>query len=117
MADGHRSLLGRNLFPALGLSIQQANNPQTVNQVDQEYCPNEKQIATNFPDLLSRVVKSKVHTVRSKFHRICTPSHQKGCRVPINLLDKVSEKIKKSQNKDTSKNYRNALIRTLFLQL
>ena len=95
MADGHRSLLGRDLFPALGLSIQQANNQQTVNQVDQEYCPIKKQIATDFPDLISRISKSKSHTVRSKFKRNFTPSHQKGRPVPINLLDKVSEELKK----------------------
>ena len=34
VADGHRSLPGRDLFPALGLSIQQSNSPRTVNQVD-----------------------------------------------------------------------------------
>ena len=56
MAEGHRSLLGRDLFPALGLSIQQANNQPTVNQLDQEYCSIKKQIATNFPDLISRTM-------------------------------------------------------------
>ena len=66
VADAHRSLLGRDLFPALELSIQQSNNHITINQVDQEYCPIKKQIATDYPDLISRIVKSKVHTVRSK---------------------------------------------------
>ena len=60
VADGHRSLLGRDLFPALGLSIQQSNNYITINQVDQEYCPIKKQIATDFPDLISRIGKSKI---------------------------------------------------------
>ena len=95
LTDGHRSLLGRDLFPALGLSIQQSNNQKRVNQVDQEYCPIKKQIATDFPDLISRIGKSKVHTVHSKFHRNYTPSHQKGRRVPIDLLDKVSDELKK----------------------
>ena len=54
VADGHRSLLGRDLFPALELSIQQANNQQTVNQLDQEYCSIKKQIATDFPDLITK---------------------------------------------------------------
>ena len=49
VTDGHRSLLGRDFFPALGLSIQQSNNPKTVNQVEQEFCPIKKQIVTNFP--------------------------------------------------------------------
>ena len=77
------------------LSIQQPNNQKTVNQVDQEYCPIKKQIATNFPDLISGIGKSKVLMVRSNLHRNYTPSHQKGRRVPINLLDKVSDELKK----------------------
>ena len=95
VTDGHRSLLGRDLFPALGLSIQQSNSPNTVNQVEREYCPIKKQIATDSPDLISKIGKSKLHTVRSKFHKHYTPSHQKGRRVPINLLQKVSDELKK----------------------
>ena len=93
--DGHRSLLGRDLFPALGLSIQQCNSPKTVNQVEHEQGPIKKQIATDFPDLISRIGKSKLHTFRSKFHKNYTPTHQKGRRVPINLLDTVSDELKK----------------------
>ena len=78
VTDGHRSLLGRDLFPALGLSIQQPNSPKTVNQIEQEHCPIKKQIATNFPSLISRIgQKSKLHTVRSKFLKHYNPSHQK----------------------------------------
>ena len=95
VTDGHRPLLGRDLFPVLGLSIQQSDNQTTINQVEQEYCPIKKQIATDFPDLISRIGKSKVHIVRSKFHKNNTPLHQKGRRVPINLLDKVSDELKK----------------------
>ena len=94
VTDGHRPLLGRDLFPALGLSIQQSNNQTTINQVEQEYCPIKKQIAIDFPDLISRIGRSKVHIARSKFHRNYTPSHQKGSRVPINMLDKVSDELK-----------------------
>ena len=86
VTDGHRSLLGRDFFPARGLSIQQSNSPRTVNPVEQEHCPVKKQIATDFPDLISRIGKSKLHTVRSKFHKYYTSSHQKGRRVPIYLL-------------------------------
>ena len=67
--DGHRLLLGRDLFHALGLSIQQSNSPNTANQVEQENCPIEKHIATGFHDLTSRTGRSKLHTVRSKFHK------------------------------------------------
>ena len=82
-------------FPALGLSIQQSNSLKTVNQVEHEYGPIKKQIATEFPDLTSRIGKSKLHTVRPKVHKHYTPSHQKGRCVPINLLHKVSDELKK----------------------
>ena len=95
VTDGHRSVLGRDLFSALGLKIQQSNSPSTVNQVEQEYCPIKKQIATNFLDLTSRIGKSTLHTVRSKFLKPYTPTHQKGRRVPIILLHKVSDELKK----------------------
>ena len=77
VTDGHRSLLDRGLFPALGLSIQQSINQKTINQLEQEYCSIKKQIATDFPDFIFRNVKSKVHMVRSKFHKKYTPSHKK----------------------------------------
>ena len=66
-----------------------------INQVEQEYYSIKKQIAIDFPDLISRIGKSKVHTIRSKFPKNYTPSHQKGRRVSINLLDKVSDELKK----------------------
>ena len=58
VTDGHRPLLGRELFPALGLSIQQSNNQTTINQVEQEYCPIKKQIAIDFPDLIQSTYSS-----------------------------------------------------------
>ena len=94
VTDGHRPLLGRDLFSAPGLSIQQSNNQTTINQVEKEYCPIKKQIVTDFPDLISRIGKSKVHIVRSKIHKNYTPLHQKGRRVPINLLEKESDELK-----------------------
>ena len=100
VTDGHCSLLGKDLFPALGLSIQQSNSPNTINQVEQEYCPINNQIATDFPDLTSRIDKSKLHTVRSKFRKHYTPSHQKGRRVPMNRLHKVSDELKKLSDQE-----------------
>ena len=95
VTDGHRSLLGRDLFPAFRFSIQQFNSPNTVSQVEPEYCPIKKQIATDFPDLTSRIGRSKLHTVCSKIHKHYTPSHKKSRRVPKNLLHKISDELKK----------------------
>ena len=92
VTDGNRSLLGRDLFPALGLLIQQSNIPKTVNQVEQEHCPIKKN-ATDFPDLISRIGKSKLHTVRSKIYPN-TPKKSPPCSCKI-LLNKVSDELKK----------------------
>ena len=84
VTDGHRSLRGRDLFPALGLSIQQSSNQKTVNQVDQEYCPVKKQIATNFPDLISRVVNPKYIQFIQNFIEII-PHHTKKVVVSLSI--------------------------------
>ena len=65
VGDGHRSLLGGDWVPALGLSIQQSINPRTVNQVEHKNCRIKIQIATDFPDLISRINKSKLHLQNS----------------------------------------------------
>ena len=95
VTDDNRLLLGRDLFPAFGLSIQQFNSPQTVIQVEHEHCPIKKQIATDFPDLISRIGKTNLNTVRSKFHKNHTATHQKGRRVLVGLLNTVSDELKK----------------------
>ena len=95
VTDGYRSLVGRDLFLALGFSIQQSNSLKTVNQVEHEHCPIKKQIATDFPNLISGIGKSKLHKVCSKFHKKYTPTHQKCRPVPINLLNTVSDELKK----------------------
>ena len=76
VTDGHRSLLGRNLFSALGLSTQQSNSPKTNNQVDYEHCPIKKQIATDFPDFSSELVSPNYKQFAQIFVKII-PQHTK----------------------------------------
>ena len=80
--DGHRPLLGRDLFLALGLSIQQSNNQKTVNQVDQEYCPIKKHIATDFPDQSPELVSPKFIQFVQNFIEII-PHHTKKVVVSL----------------------------------
>ena len=102
VTDGHPSFLGRDLFPALGLSIQQSKSSKTVNQVEHVHCPIKKQIATDFLDLISTICKSKLPTIRSNSMNI-TPTHQKGRRILINLLDKVPDELKKLSDQEQMK--------------
>ena len=89
---GHRPIIGRYLFPQLGLSLTQTKQ---VSNVDQNQCFIKKQIAFDFPGLISRINKSLKYSVKSMFHKEFTPTHQKGGRVPIYLQPLVNEELKK----------------------
>ena len=90
--DGHRPIIGRDLFPKLGFSVIQSK--QLAN-IDQNQCPIKRQISFDFPELITRVGKSLKHSVKSTFHSEFTPTHQKGRRVPINLQPLVNIELKK----------------------
>ena len=80
--DGHRSIIGRDLFLYLCFSVTQSR--QVLN-IDQNRCPIKQRIALDFRGLISRISKSHKHTVKSTGHKSLTPTHQKGRRIPINL--------------------------------
>ena len=85
VADGFRPILGRNLFDQIGKIISQKPCPNVeVNNIDQT-CAIKRSLAKEFPDLISRIGKSKHHTVNSKFHKNYRVTHQKGRKVPIHL--------------------------------
>ena len=50
--DGHRPIIGRDLFPKLGFSVIQMKQ---VANIDQNQCPIKRQISFDFPDLITRV--------------------------------------------------------------
>ena len=58
-------------------------------------CPFKTRIAKQFPQLISRIGRSKIHIVKSKFHKNFQPRHQKGRRVPLNLQERVNSEITK----------------------
>ena len=90
--DGHRPIIGRDLFSQLGLSLTQTKQ---VSNVDQNQCFIKKQIAFDFPGLISRIGRLLKHTVKSTFHKHFTPTHQTGRRDPINLHSLVSIELTK----------------------
>ena len=98
VADGVRPILGRYLFDQLGIIISQKPCPNVeVNNIDQT-CAIKRSLAKEFPDLISRIGKSKHHTVNSKFHKNYRVTHQKGRKVPINLQPKVKIEHEKLLN-------------------
>ena len=95
VADGFRPILRRDLFDQLGITISEKPCPQLeVNNIDPP-CAIKKSLAKEFPDLISRIGKSKNHTVNSKFHTNYRVIHQKGRKVPIHLQPKVKIELEK----------------------
>ena len=94
--DGLKPLVGRDLFDALETSVTQTPKYEgsMVNTITSQ-CPFKTRIAKQFPQLITRIGCSKIHIVKSKFHRNFLQKHQKGRRVPINLQERVNNKIKK----------------------
>ena len=95
VADGLKSLIGRDLFDQLGLAVTQSTflkGNSIKNIASPEF---KEQIAKTFPGLVSRLGMSKSHVAKSKFHKDFQPRHQKGRRIPINLQDTVNAELRK----------------------
>ena len=59
VADGFRPILGRELFDQLGITLSQKPCPHTeVNNIEKP-CAIKKSRANEFPELISRIGKSK----------------------------------------------------------
>ena len=98
VADVFPPILGRDLFDHLGITISQNPCPNTeVNNIEPP-CAIKKSLASEFPELVSRIRKSKHHTVNSKFHKKYRVTHQKGRKVPIHLQPKVNIELEKLLN-------------------
>ena len=95
VADGSKSLIGRDLFDQLGLAVTQSSflKGNSINNIaSPEF---KEQIAKTFPCLVSRIGRSKSHVAKSNFHKDFQPRHKKGRRIPINLQDKVNAELRK----------------------
>ena len=95
VADGLKSLIGRNLFDQLELAVTQSTflKGNSINNIaSPEF---KEQIAKTFLGLVTRIGRSKSHVAKSKFHKDFQPSYQKGRRIPINLQDKINAELRK----------------------
>ena len=78
--DGLKPLIGRDLFEILGISITQmlcSNESVIVNTIT-THCPFKTRLANQFPQLISGIGRSKIHIVKSKFHKNFTTETSKG---------------------------------------
>ena len=79
VADGLKSLIGRDLFDQLGLAVTQSTSLKgnLVNNISSS-SEFREQIAKTFPELISRIGRSKNHVAKFKFHKNFQPRHQKA---------------------------------------
>ena len=97
VADGHKNIIGRDLFTTLRLAVvqKQPENGKRVNNINSS---TSKIKETN--GISSFSIKnwlSKTRVAKSKFHQKFTAKHQKGRRVPINLQLRVSAELERLQ--------------------
>ena len=100
MEDGHKIIIGRELFTRLGLAVvqqQQPDNGKCVNNTNNSTSKIEETIAAHFPHLGSRICLSKTHVAKSKFRQKFTTRPQKSRRVSINLQLRVMAELERLQ--------------------
>ena len=101
--NGHKIIIGRELFPSLGLAVvqqHQSENGKCVNNINNSACKIKETIAAQFSHLVSRIGLSKTYVAKSNFHQKFTAKHQKGRRVPIILQPRVTAELERLQNED-----------------
>ena len=96
VADGLKSLIGRDLFDQLRLAVTQSSlfSGNQVNAISpsSEF---KEHIALTLPNLISCIGRSKNHVVKSKFRKNFQPRNRKSRRISNNLQDKVNNELKK----------------------
>ena len=98
--NSHRAIIGRDLFQALGITLQQQDPKIQESKVIYDIsapstCPPKQEIATKYKNLTNRIGRLVNHKVKSKFQSYYTPIHQKGRRIPLHLEKEVEEELKK----------------------
>ena len=77
--DGHRPIIGRDLFSKLGFSLTQLKQ---VANIDHHQCLIMKQIAFDFTGLITRIGKSLKHSVKFTVYKQFTPTQQNWTTSP-----------------------------------
>ena len=95
-----RNLLGLNLHEKLGIeTVQRRPAEVSYAEEDEELDPTSKfwrnHFVNRYPNVFSRLGRSKNHKVFTNFKDPLVPRQVKGRKVPIHLQDRVTAEIKK----------------------
>ncbi len=115
VVDSGCDIVGIDTFEQFGFELRQRRQPQAPIRHIREITPNPpnsqgnslKSIHTDsdakqyfswrYPELFTRTGRANHHTVRTKFIKGFTPTHQKGRRVPLAIQPQVEAEINRLQ--------------------
>ena len=90
--------MGRDLLLKLGITLTASKNTgKPVNFITDLQTERNiiKWVFQKYPHLCTRLGRSKNHIAKSIFKSEYTPSQHKGRRVPLHLLEKVKNELRK----------------------
>ena len=93
-----KNIMGRDILTKLGITLSAHKKPgKTINLISKIKTEKNiiKWIFNKYPDLCTRLGRSKNHIAKSIFKTQYTPSQHKRRRVPLHLLDKVEQELQK----------------------
>ena len=119
--EQNANVIGRNILPQIGVKLVQEKQKQrdVLNIHEQEDSnPEIKQwFRDNYPKLCICIIKSKNHVMWAQFSKDIIPIQQKGRRVPVHLQNWMEKKLNKLMNQKHIKNWVDAQIDILSVQL
>ena len=92
------NIMGRDLLSKLGITLNATKiTGKPINFISdlQTKKNTKKWVFQKYPHLCTRLGRSKNHIAKSIFKSTYTPSQHKGRRVPLHLLEKVENELKK----------------------
>ena len=92
------NIMGRDLLSKLGITLNASKNTgKPINFISNLQMEKNiiKWVFQKYPHLCTRLGRSKNHIAKSIFKSTYTPSQHKGRRVPLHLLEKVENELKK----------------------
>ena len=92
------NIMGRDLLSKLGITLNASKNTgKPINFISNLQTEKNiiKWVFQKYPHLCTRLGRSKNHIAKSIFKSTYTPSQHKGRRVPLHLLEKVENELKK----------------------
>ena len=92
------NIMGRDLLSKLGITLNASKNTgKPINFISNLQTEKNiiKWVFQKYPHLCTRLGRSKNHIAKSIFKSAYTPSQHKGRRIPLHLLEKVENELKK----------------------